>query len=127
MIAAALFAAALLSPPAAPSATAGPGDTLKGQCIDLIQQPSWAPVDDHTILVTSGLRRFKVVTSTCPALTRQLPIITTELLGGSSICGPHDAHLYVSSPGDVAPVPCFMQSITPLTDAEAKALAKRTR
>ena len=126
MIAAALFAAALLSPPAA-NAAAGPGDTLKGQCIDQIQQPSWAPVDDHTILVTSGVRRFKVVTNTCPALTRQLPIITTELLGGSSICGPHDAHLYVSSPGDVAPMPCFMQSITPLTRAEADALGERTR
>ena len=127
MTAAALLLLAALAAPPASTATVRPSDTLKGQCIEQIQDPSWAPVDDHTILVTSGLRRFKVVTNTCPALTRQLPIISTVLLGGSSICGPHDAHLYVSSPGDVAPVPCFMQSITPLTDAEAKALGKRTR
>ena len=92
-----------------------------------MQQPDWAPIDDHTILVTSGVRRFKVVTDTCPPLHRAFPTITTELLGGSQVCTPQDVRLHVSSGGDVASIYCSIVSITPLSATQAKSLGAKPR
>ncbi len=121
----AVLAAALVQ--ATPNEGAAQDRAPQGACIDAVQQPDWAPIDDHTILVTSGVRRFKVVTDTCPPLHRAFPTITTELLGGSQVCTPQDVRLHVSSGGDVASIYCSIVSITPLSATQAKPLGAKPR
>ena len=122
-----LTAAALL----AAAALQGAADARpppKGACIEATQQPDWVPLgDDHRLVVTSGAQRFLVVTDSCPPLHRPFPTVTTELLGGASVCEPHDVRLYVSSAGDVAPLYCSIRSITPISAAEAYRLGAQRR
>jgi hypothetical protein len=86
---------------------------------------SWTPYDDHTILVRSGSRSYQVTTSRCPRLADPLPKIITKVLGGSTICSPHDVRLYVGDSAESIPTPCFIQSITPLTEDQAKAIEQQ--
>ena len=124
LLAAALASVAQLAP-APQSASGRQSKPLPSACIEGTQDPDWVPVDDHTILVTAGVRHFKVVTDTCPPLHRAFPTITTELLGGSSVCTPEDVRLHVSSGGDVASIYCSIESIKPISETEAKALGRR--
>jgi len=94
-------------------------------CIDADNSTSWAPHDDHTILVRSGWRPFRVTTNTCPSLADPQARITKEIHGGSQICSPRDVRLYVARSGESISTPCFIKSITPLTQEEARALEKR--
>jgi hypothetical protein len=109
-----------------PPADRGDARSLRS-CIDASSTWSWTPYDDHTILVRSAGRAFKVVTNRCPRLADPLPIIVTKILGGSQICGPHDVQLMVGDSADRNPTPCFVQSITPLTAEEAKAIEATRR
>jgi hypothetical protein len=128
----ALTGAALLAGAAAaaaqpePPANRGEATSLR-QCIDQASSWSWTPYDDHTILVRSGGHAYQVTTNSCPRLADPLPIITTKIRGGSSICSPHDVQLFVADSADRSPIPCFVQSITPLTEEQAKAIESRRR
>jgi hypothetical protein len=102
------------------------GSSLK-TCIETTFGASWTAYNDHTILVRSGRNAFRVTTNRCPHLADPLPRISTVLRGGSSICSPQDVRLYVSDSADTAPVPCFIQSIAPVTEADARALEKTRR
>ena len=111
---------------AAPEPPAGRGEPASLRaCIDPTFTSSWTPYDDHTILVRSGGHAFRVTTNRCPRLADPLPRISTEVMGGSSICSPHDVHLSVSDSADSIPTPCFIQSITPLSEDQAKVLEAR--
>lgn len=119
-LAAALVLAAAASATAVHAAPAS--HEAPRRCIDTTFNPDWTPIDDHTILVQSGGSAFKVTTATCAPLTDPLPRISTVLPGGSEICGPRDARLYVSRTPENIPIPCFMQKVEPITAAQAKAL-----
>jgi hypothetical protein len=112
---------------ASPSASAAGKAVATGACIDADNSTHWAPHDDHTILVWSGRRPFKVTTNTCPSLADPLARITKEIHGGSQICSPRDVRLYVARSGQSISTPCFIQSITPLTPEEARAIEARRR
>ena len=113
---------------AAPEPPVGRSDTASlKNCIEPTFTSSWTPYDDHTILVRSGGHTFRVTTNRCPRLADPLARITTEMTGGSSICSPHDVHLFVSDSADSIPSPCFVQSITPLSEDQAKALEATRR
>ena len=96
-------------------------------CIDTTFTANWTPYNDHTVLVDSGGRTYRVTTSQCPRLTSILPQISTVVRGGSQICSPKDFDLYVSNSGRVDRVPCFVQSITQMTPEEARAFERRHR
>jgi hypothetical protein len=98
------------------------GEGPRKVCIDPQFATNWRKFDDHTILVESGGVTFRLTTSHCPHLADNLPRISTVVRGGGSICGPHDVDIYVSDP--TGPAPCFIDSITPLTKAEAQALER---
>jgi len=122
-----LLAAVLLAGPAAaqPDKTPSPPTSLPGgQCIDTTLSNNWEPLDDHTLLLRSVGRAFRVTTSKCQSLASPLPRITTVMRGGSRICDIHDAQLYVANSGDIISTPCFMQSIEPITLDQARALEK---
>lgn len=86
---------------------------------------TWVALDEHTILVRAGPRAFRITTNSCPRLADPLARITVELPGASTICTPHDARIYVSDSADRIPVPCFPQSISQLSQEEARALEDR--
>jgi hypothetical protein len=109
-----------------PPANRGDASSLRS-CIDPQYASSWTPYDDHTILVHSGRQVFQITTNRCPRLADPLARITTKVLGGSSICSPHDVQLSVSDSADTMPAPCFVQSITPLTEEQARAIETRRR
>jgi hypothetical protein len=88
---------------------------------------SWTPLDDHTILVRAGVRAFKVTTNSCPRLADPLARITVVIGGGTSICSPRDAHIYVSDSADRQGVPCFAQSISPVSLDEARMMEQAHR
>jgi hypothetical protein len=98
-----------------------------GQCIDTTSVTNWVPIDDHTLVVRSVGRAFRVTTAQCQSLAGPLPRITTVMRGGTSICDPTDAQLYVSSTGSSISLPCFMQSIEAITPDQARALEKSRR
>ena len=115
-----------LSLTASAHASARPAASLQA-CIDNDRSSNWAPYDDHTILVRSGARSYRVTTNTCPSLSDPAARLTTEVVGGTLICSPHDVHLKVARSGEPIAVPCFVQSITPLSKNEARALQHRRR
>ena len=93
-------------------------------CINEDSSPTWSPVNDHTLVVSSGRRRFKVTTATCPVLRYNAPQVDLDLPSGGLICGPHDAHLYVRTPGGAGPSPCPMLDVQPISAADADALMR---
>jgi hypothetical protein len=96
-----------------------------GQCIDT-NGTSWASLDDHRILVRSSGAAFLVTTGVCPRLAAPLTHVVVDAPGGTPICTPHDARLYISGGGsDPIRTPCMMQSIEPLSRDQAKALEGR--
>jgi hypothetical protein len=97
---------------------------MRHACIDTTMGPNWVALNDHTILVDAGRDAFKVTTNVCPHLADALPRISTVIRGGTSICGPHDVQLYVSDSADRGPVPCFVQSIEPISLDQARDLRR---
>jgi hypothetical protein len=118
-----LFAGPALAADAGPTRARLPA----GQCIDTTSVTNWVPIDDHTLVVRSVGRAFRVTTAQCQSLAGPLPRITTVMRGGTSICDPTDAQLYVSSTGSSISLPCFMQSIEAITPDQARALEKARR
>jgi hypothetical protein len=115
--AAALAAAAVFAQPAA----AAEGTAPARDCIGPSSGVNWTAHGDNTIVVRSGARAWRVTTGACPRLNDPLVRIVVEPSGGTPICTPKDARLYVASPDGIR-TPCFIQSITPLTPDEARAL-----
>jgi hypothetical protein len=126
LAAACALALSAVSAAAAPEASTNRDDTRSlRNCIEATSTTSWTPYDDHTILVWSSGRAFQVTTNRCPRLADPLARLTKKISGGTSICSPHDVQLFVSDSADSIPSPCFIQSITPLTKDEAKAIESR--
>jgi hypothetical protein len=122
-----LLPLAAVAAPSEPASTRGSATTLR-TCIDLPSAgTSWVPYDDHTILVRSGPRSWQITTNSCPRLADPLPRIVTKVRGGSMICSAHDVQLFVGDSADTSPVPCFIQSITPLSEEQARAIESRRR
>jgi hypothetical protein len=120
------LAAFVAAPSTVLSAGRDDGPRLK-VCIDKGFISSIVAHDDHTIVVRQGPRAWRFTTNVCPHLGDPLPRISTYVRGGDSICGPHDVRLMVSDSADRNPVPCFVQSIEPISNAEARALERRKR
>lgn len=119
-----LAVASVVAAAATPSIAQAPSGGLRA-CIDAAGA-SWTPYDDHTILVRSNGRPFLVTTNRCPRLAGPTPRIITKMQGGISICSPHDVWLSVGD-GAGIPTPCFVQSIAPITEEQARALEHRSR
>jgi hypothetical protein len=119
-----LTAGVAAAQPEPPATRTGP--TNLRACIDATSA-TWTPYDDHTILVRSNGRAFLVTTNRCPRLADPLPRLITRLMGGSQICSPRDVRLSVADSADTIPVPCFIQSIAPMTEEQARALERQRR
>jgi hypothetical protein len=98
-----------------------------GECIGSSNNASWVGYDDHTILAHSNGRSFLVTTNSCPRLAAPMTHITVTPLDSGRICGPHDVRLYVTDNSDQIQVPCYIQSIRPIAEDEAKAIASKKR
>lgn len=89
------------------------------RCID--RDASWVALDDHRILASSNRSAFLVTTNACPRLSAPLTHLVISDAGGTPVCAPHDVRLYVAD-GVGVRTPCSIQSISPLSKAEARAL-----
>lgn len=107
-----LFLAAVLAAGPAPQRTCynlgqGGGDT------------QYYPVNDHTVLVSAGLRAYRITTEPNAALGA--PSTNLIVRGSGIVCSPLDLQLFAAGPG-VGRTGLIVQSITRLSDQEAERL-----
>ena len=93
LLAAVLAAAAALQPPAA----AAPAKPSRPPCILLSNgtDTEYVPVDDHTIVVRSISRWWKLTTTPSSYLDGPHPILVNDIHGSSTLCSPLDFELSV--------------------------------
>ena len=106
---------------AAATAFASPASPTDSRACARIGTPSSArfyPVDDHTILISAGLRAYRVTTQPTPLLADN----TATLLNQSrpTVCVPADMRLRVVSPTGEAGL--IVQNIEELSSAQANSL-----
>ena len=120
MIAPLLLAAALAA--ASPAGAAG-----KNTCYNLGGGDSrYYPINDRTILVSAGIRAYRIITAPSPALAQpssNLQVRGDSVSGRSVVCSPLDIQLFVTGPG-VGRTGLIIQSIEPLSRAQADELRK---
>lgn len=80
------------------------------------------PMNDHTILISAGLRAFRVTTSPSELLDDRSAVINTRFLNSTVVCSPSDLTLQVSSPSGRAGL--IAQRIDELSPAEAADLRR---
>jgi hypothetical protein len=113
---------ALLVSVASPAA-GSPAPSIS-QCID--RDARWSALDDHRILASSTHQTFLATAGSCPRLNAPLTHIVVSVPGGTPICGPHDVRLYITDGGGIR-TPCTIESISPLSQDEARALRAARR
>ena len=120
-----LLAAALLAPaPRAPQAGA-PART----CIQVSSgsDTQYHPVDDHTVVIESGGRWWRLTTSPSSRMLEPQSFFVNDIRGTSTLCSPLDFDLSVATlPGGFRE-PLIVQEFTPLTREEGRTLLRRTR
>ena len=112
------LAAALMLQPSPPPASA------KAGCIRLGATTSvrYFPVNDHTILISAGLRAYRVETTPSALLTDPGAVINTRVRNSPIVCSPLELNLQVLSASGRAGL--IAQSITPLSAAQAEELRR---
>ena len=115
MIALALAAALSLQPSAGPAEGRGCA-RLGGTSV------RYFPVSDHTILISAGLRAYRVETTPSPFLTDPGAVINTRFRNSTVVCSPLELNLQVVSSSGRGGL--IVQSITPLSRAEADDLRR---
>lgn len=108
--------------PAPADATPGiPGDRT---CMRLGSGSSthFYPVDDHTILVSAGLRAYRITTNPSSLLADRSNVIETNYPISTVVCAPQDLTLRVSGPSGRDGL--IVQSIEPLSREMAEDLRK---
>ena len=117
MIAAIAFATALAALPA---------KLDRATCFDPVRgfDTHFEPINDHTILVRSQGRAFRLTTTPSFRLAGPSPILVSEIRGPSEVCRPVDLDLRVTDSGGGFGEPIIVQAIDRITLDEAKALSR---
>lgn len=128
LCAAAATAAATADPkPAPPPEKLAPGATAK-RCFRLHDWNGWRTPDGKTMYIRVGasdLWRIDM-TGACSGLRSPTSHLVTRVRNGDMVCDALDLDLSVQDTSGFTE-PCLIQSIRPLTDAEAKALDSKDR
>ncbi len=127
MIPALAFAAALavLAPPPGGLAAA----SGHPPCILLSQGPDteYIPVDDHTIVVRSVSRWWKLTTTPSSLLLQRQAILINDIHGPGSLCSPLDFQLSVLDHPGGGREGLIVQDFVSITPAEGRALRSAAR
>ena len=100
---------------------AGPQLGAQGFCVRLSGGSThFYPASDRTILVSAGLRAYRITTSPSSLLADRNATIVTRYVGSGVVCSPLELGLEVVSPSGRAGL--IVQSVTRLSAAEAKSL-----
>ncbi len=110
------LAAALALP--SPPLTGGAGCVRLGGTTSV----RYFSVNDHTILISNGLRAYRVETTPSALLTDPGAVIATRVRNSPIVCSPLELNLQVVSASGRAGL--IAQSITPLSAAEADELRR---
>lgn len=113
-----LLAAALAL--AAPAASEVRGST----CINLNNSSvRYYPVDDHTVLISAGLRAYRVTVTPTPQLADPAAVVNVSYpVSSSVVCSPQALNLRLTSPSGRSGL--IVQSIEPLSSEVAADLRK---
>ncbi len=117
-----IIAALALALAAAPTPRSGgcilltPGDTSQ-----------YVGVDDHTIVIASRGRAWKLTTTPSSLITDRQAVFFNVIRGPSSLCSPLDFQLSVGLQQTPIQTPLIVQDFQAITPAEAKALTDRRR
>lgn len=110
----AMIAALALSPAPDTARSTLPG----GGCVRLGgRSVAYYPIDDHTIVVSAGLRAYRITTSPSALLADRSAVIQTRFRTSTVVCRPLDLNLRVLSPSGTAGL--ITQDIQPLSAAQA--------
>jgi hypothetical protein len=126
LLAVALTSLAALSTLGLAAADAQPASTKTDQCFYTQDWDGWkATPDSKAIYIRTGINKIwrLDLSSACPALQSPNAHLITHLHGSSSICSALDFDLKVGDASGFS-TPCIVSNLTPLSDAEAKALPK---
>ena len=108
----ALIAALALSPTPAAS---------ESSCVRLGGSAThYYPIDDRTIVISSGLRAYRVTTSPSSLLADRSAVILSRFQNSTVVCNPLDLNLRVTSPSGTAGL--ITQRIEQLSSAQAESL-----
>lgn len=116
-VAAFALAAALAVGPATPAPS-------QVSCINLNSSNiRYYPVDDHTVLVSAGLRAYRITTTPTPLLADPASVVTVSYpMSSSVVCSPTAINLRITGPSGRAGL--IVQSIEPLSREVAADLRK---
>jgi hypothetical protein len=117
------------APPPAPAAVpAAAPATAPHQCFRISDWNGWRAPDAKTLYIRVGIRDiWKIgLAHECSMLRSPSTHIVTRVRGSDQICGPIDLDLSVQDSGGFTQG-CFIDSIRPLTPAEAAALDPKNR
>jgi hypothetical protein len=123
-LAAALAAGSALAAPASTGASKAPAKG--GQCFFSRDWNGWRAPDDRTIIIRVGLHDYYKLglSNRCPELRDPAAHIINIMRGSSTICGPLDLDLKVST-GQGFATPCLVKSMSKMTPEEVKATPKK--
>ena len=95
-------------------------------CFSAREVSSFSPVDDDTVDVQVGARRYYrlEIAGVCPNVNWATGVALVARSGSSFICQGLDAEIVVPNPG-LGPQRCLVSSVRRLSDAEVQALGRR--
>jgi hypothetical protein len=127
----ALLAAAVLLPHAAKGANQGDPDAKRSiaRCFHGTDITGWSAPDPKTIYFRVFASRYYRVdlTRACSALDWPRARLITQVRGGDLICEPVDLDVRASEAPGAIPEPCFVKSLTALSQEEVAALPPRAK
>ena len=132
LCAAAATAAATADPKPAPAQEKGPAMTTPAvpakRCFRLHDWNGWRTPDGKTMYIRIGISDLWRIdmSGTCGGLRSPTSHLVTRVRSGDLVCDALDLDLSVQDTNGFTE-PCIIQSIRPLTDAEAKALDSKDR
>lgn len=117
--------------PSSPSPSPAPSkaEHRPSQCFLSREYEGFRPIDDHSFYIRVNVNQFYRIElqGSCPEIMFPDARLITVVRGTDQICGPLDWDLKVGQSPPSIPVPCIVKSQTPLTQAEAAALAPRQK
>jgi hypothetical protein len=98
-------------------------------CFFESQFKNWTAPNDRTIYIRVDQNRYYRLdlVAPCAALTRPDARLITRLYGSNTICSAQDWNISVSQGRGDIPLRCLVQTMTPMTAEQVKAIPKKLR
>lgn len=108
------------------AALCGGASAAPGKCFFANQFESWRAADDRTVYIRVNLHDYYRLdlASRCPVLLNPGSYLVTRFHGSDNICSAVDWDLMVADNSGMK-TGCIVKTMTPLSDADARAIPKK--